>query len=298
MKKAMFLTPVVTAFDAEGNLDIQANKNIYEYLMKGGVDGLVVMGSSGEFFAMTTQQKKDLIDAAVETVDHKVKLMIGTSCMRVEDTVEISNYALDKGADAVMIISPYYFKLSDASVEYYYDQVAERIHGDIYLYNFPDRTGHDISPQVTLNLLRKHKNIVGYKDTVAGMSHTRDLLQMIRYEFPDFIVLSGFDNNFVYNLLSGGTGCIGGLSNIYPELFAEWRDAVNQKDMEKAAVIQKKVDKLFELYSVGTPFIPIVKKAMMLRGVEMEDHCTKPFLQATEAQTEQMKAIMNFVENM
>lgn len=298
MKKGMFLTPVVTAFDAEGNLDLEANKSIYEYLMKGGVDGLVVMGSTGEFFAMTTQQKKDLIDLAVETVDHKVQLLIGTSCMTVEDTVEISNYAIDKGADAVMIISPYYFKLSDADVEYYYDQVAERIHGDIYLYNFPDRTSHDISPQVTLNLLRKHKNIIGYKDTVAGMSHTRDLLQTVRYEFPDFIVLSGFDNNFVYNILSGGSGCIGGLSNIYPELFAKWRDAVNDKNMEEVAVIQKKVDKLFELYSIETPFIPIVKKAMVLRGVEMQDYCTKPFLRATETQTEQIKVVMEFVDKM
>ena len=230
MKKAMFLTPVVTAFDKEGNLDIPANKRVYEHLISGGVDGLVVMGSTGEFFAMTTCQKKELIDLAVETVNHRVKLLIGTSCMTVEDTVELANYAIDRGADAVMIVSPYYFTLSDASVEYYYDQVAERIHGDIYMYNFPARTGHDISPQVTLRLLRKHKNIVGYKDTVFGMDHTRDLLQMVKYEFPDFVVLSGFDNNFVYNVLSGGSGCIGGLSNLYPELFAAWRDAVNCVD--------------------------------------------------------------------
>ncbi|MDO4329758.1 MAG: dihydrodipicolinate synthase family protein [Lachnospiraceae bacterium] len=298
MKKAMFLTPVVTAFDAEGNLDIPANKRVYEHLMKGGVDGLVVMGSTGEFFAMTTQQKKDLIDLAVETVDHQVKLLIGTSCMTVEDTVELANYAIDKGADAVMIISPYYFTLSDASVEYYYDQVAEQIHGDIYMYNFPARTGHDISPQVTLNLLRKHKNIVGYKDTVFGMDHTRELLQMVKYEFPDFVVLSGFDNNFVYNVMSGGSGCIGGLSNLYPELFAEWRDAVNDRDMEKVAVLQKKVDKLFELYSIGTPFIPIVKKAMIMHGVELQDCCTKPFLPATKEQTAKIQAVMDFVEKM
>lgn len=298
MKKAMFLTPVVTAFDADGNLDMQANKNVYEHLIKGGVDGLVIMGSTGEFFAMTTQQKKDLIRLAVETVNHQVKLFIGTSCMNVEDTVAISNYALDQGADAVMIISPWYFTLSDDSVEYYYDQVADQIHGDIYMYNFPARTGHDISPQVTLNLLRKHKNIVGYKDTVFGMDHTRDLLQKVRYEFPDFVVLSGFDNNFVHNILSGGSGCIGGLSNLYPELFAAWRDAVNHKDMDQAAAIQKKVDKLFALYSLGTPFIPIVKKAMVLHGVELQDYCTKPLLQATEEQTEEIRKIMDFVEHM
>lgn len=298
MKKSMFLTPVVTAFDEAGNLDIPANKRVYEYLIKGGVDGLVVMGSTGEFFAMTTQQKKDLIDLAVETVNHRVRLLIGTSCMTVEDTVELANYAIDKGADAVMIISPYYFTLSDASVEYYYDQVAEQIHGDIYMYNFPARTGHDISPQVTLRLLRKHRNIVGYKDTVFGMDHTRELLQAVKYEFPDFEVLSGFDNNFVYNVMSGGSGCIGGLSNLYPELFAAWRDAVNNRDMETAAVLQKKVDKLFELYSIGTPFIPIVKKAMILRGVELQNCCTKPFLPATVEQTARIQAVMEFVEQM
>lgn len=298
MKKAMFLTPVVTAFDAEGNLDMQANRSVYEHLIRGGVDGLVVMGSTGEFFAMTTRQKQELIDLAVETVNHRTQLLVGTSCMTVEDTVELANYALDKGADAVMIISPYYFTLSDASVEYYYDQVAERIHGDIYLYNFPARTGHDISPQVTLNLLRKHKNIVGYKDTVSGMDHTRDLLQTVMYEFPDFVVFSGFDNNFVYNVMSGGSGCIGGLSNLYPALFAAWRDALNARDMEKVAELQKKVDKLFELYLIGTPFIPIVKKAMILHGVELQDCCTKPFLPATGEQTARIRAVMEFVENM
>lgn len=298
MNKAVFYTPTVTAFDENGQLDVQANINVFEHLLAGGIEGLVVMGSTGEFFAMTTEQKKQLVDIAVETAKGRAKVLIGVSCMTVEDTVEMGNYAVDKGADAVMIISPYYFALSDASVEYYYDQVAEQIHGDIYLYNFPDRTGHDISPQVTLNLLRKHKNIVGYKDTVSGMAHTRALLQAVKYEFPDFIVLSGFDDNFVHNVVSGGCGCIGGLSNIYPELFSEWARAVNEKDMEKTASIQQKVDKLFDLYSIGTPFIPIVKKAMMLRGVQMKDYCTKPFLTTTEEQTRRIREIMDFVEKL
>ena len=298
MNKAVFYTPTVTVFDENGQLDVQGNKNVFEHLIAGGIEGLVVMGSTGEFFAMTTEQKKQLVDIAVETAKGRAKVLIGVSCMTVEDTVEMGNYAMDQGADAVMIISPYYFKLSDESVEYYYDQVAEQIHGDIYLYNFPDRTGHDISPQVTLNLLRKHKNIVGYKDTVTGMEHTRKLLQTVKYEFPDFIVLSGFDDNFVHNILSGGSGCIGGLSNLYPELFSEWAKAVDVNDMEKVAAIQNKVDKLFELYAIGTPFIPIVKKAMILRGVQIRDYCTKPFLRATKEQTQKIKEVLEFVEKM
>lgn len=218
MKKANFLTPVVTAFDENGNLDIQGNKNVWDHLIKGGVDGLVIMGSTGEFFSMTTEQKKELIKLVVEHVNKRTKVYIGTSCMTVEDTVELSNFAIETGADAVMIISPYYFALSNESVEFFYDKVAEAVKGDIYLYNFPDRTGHDLTPEVTLNLLRKHKNIVGFKDTVSEMGHTRKLMTTVLKEFPDFIVLSGFDENFVHNILCGGSGCIGGLSNLCPEL--------------------------------------------------------------------------------
>ncbi len=292
MKKANFLTPVVTAFDANGNLDVQANKNLWDHLIKGGVDGLVIMGSTGEFFSMTTEQKKELIKLVVEHVNKRTKVYIGTSCMTVEDTVELSNFAIEAGADAVMIISPYYFALSDESVEFFYDKVAEAVKGDIYLYNFPDRTGHDLTPEITLNLLRKHKNIVGFKDTVSEMGHTRKLMTTVLKEFPDFIVLSGFDENFVHNILCGGSGCIGGLSNLCPELFADWVKAINAKNMDEVARIQKIVDKLMDLYPIGTPFIPIMKKAMILHGVEMKDYCTKPFLPATEEQTEQIKAVM------
>jgi 2-dehydro-3-deoxy-D-pentonate aldolase len=296
MKKAEFLTPVVTAFDREGKVDHQANKNIYDFLIDGGVDGLVIMGSTGEFFSMEAAQKKELIDLVVSHVNHRTKVYIGTACMTVEETVQLSNYALDAGADGVMIVSPYYFALSDESIEFFYDQVAEAVKGDIFLYNFPARTAHDLSPEVTLNLLSKHRNIKGFKDTVTEMGHTRKLIQTIQNEFPDFIVYSGFDENFAHNVLSGGNGCIGGLSNLYPEVFAEWVHAINAKDLQTVAEIQNIVDKLSELYDIGTPFIPILKKAMMLRGIDLQGYCTKPFLEPSEKQVEAIKAVLNEVD--
>jgi len=295
MGKARILTPVVTAFDVTGNLDIQANKNIIDHLISGGVDGIVVMGSTGEFFTMTTQQKKDLIDLAVGYVNKRVEVYIGTSCMSIEDTIEMTNYAHNAGADAVMIISPYYFSLSDESIEYFYNEVAAATKANIYLYNFPDRTGYDLSKEITLRLLRKNKNIIGYKDTVTLMGHTRALISSIKSEFPEFDVLSGFDENFVHNILCGGGGCIGGLSNLAPEIFATWVKSVNEKDFDKMAECQKIVDKMMDLYDIGTPFIPIIKKAMMIRGIDMKDYCTKPFLQANKKQVEQIIAIVKEV---
>jgi 4-hydroxy-tetrahydrodipicolinate synthase len=197
-----------------------------------------------------------------------------------------------------MIISPYYFLLSDDSVEFYFDQVAERVKGDIYLYNYPDRTGHDLSPEVTLNLLRKHKNIKGYKDTVTEMGHTRKLIQTVQKEFPDFIIYSGFDENFAYNVLSGGNGCIGGLSNVYPEVFSAWVTATNAKDMNKVAVIQSIIDKMMELYDLGTPFIPFTKQAMVLRGIGLEGYCQKPLIKPNEKQTESIKMLLQELDAM
>ena len=166
--KAKFYTPVVTAFNRDRTLDIQANKNIYDHLINGGVDGIVVMGSTGEFFALTTEQKKELIDLAVSYIDHRVEVFIGTSCMNVDDTVELANYAHNAGADAVMIISPYYFSLSEESIELYYNMVASRTDAKIYLYNFPDRTGYDLSPEVKM-CIRDRVQISGEQPVINGV---------------------------------------------------------------------------------------------------------------------------------
>ena len=130
------------------------------------------------------------------------------------------------------------------------------------------------------------------------MGHTRKLITSVSKEFPEFIIFSGFDENFMHNVVCGGSGCIGGLSNIYPEVFSAWVKAIDAKDMNEVSKLQQKIDIICDLYDVGTPFIPIIKKAMMLKGIEMQDYCTKPFIQASDAETEKIKAIMSQVEKM
>lgn len=290
--KAQFLTPVVTIFDETGKLDIEGNKKVYDHLMDGGVDGLVIMGSTGEFFNMTMDMQKELIDLVTSHVNGKSKIFIGTSRMCVNETIELSNYAHNKGADGVMIISPYYFSLQDESIELFYSKVAQNTPAKIYLYNFPDRTGYDLSPKLTLRLARKHKNIVGYKDTVTLMGHTRDLINTMKSEFPEFEIFSGYDENFIHNLISGGAGCIGGLSNLIPEVCSQWARAYDNKDMEKVSQIQKYINKAMDFYPITTPFIPAMKKAMQLRGLEINDYVTEPFIKPNEDQINKIKSLM------
>lgn len=292
MKKAKYLTPVITAFNKEREIDIEGNKEIWEHLINGGVDGIVLLGSTGEFFNMSMFQKKELIKLATEHINKRIPLFIGTGSMNIKETIELSNYALNLGADGVMIIGPYYFPVNDRDLENFYSKLAININGDIYLYNFPKMSGHDINPKVLLNLLEKHQNIIGYKDTVSEMSHTRNLIQAIKDKYPNFIIYSGYDDNFVHNILSGGNGCIGALSNLYPQIFKQWVDAINNKDIANIEKFQKLIDSVMEIYDVETPFIPVLKKALILNGIKIEEYCTEPFGVISEVQISKLKKIL------
>ena len=290
-----WLTPAVTALDENNNIDLQANSRIYNYLVDKGMDGILLLGSIGEFYSMSMDEKKLLISNAVKTVSHRVQLLVGTSCMVTEDCIELSNYALKEGADAVIIVPPYYFSLEDEEVEKFYSTVAEKINGKIYLYNFPARTGYELKPQTILKLALKYKNIVGIKDTVDKMGHTRDIIQTVKTKIPYFEVYSGFDEFFTHNVLSGGDGCISGISNFVPEIATELRDAVKNNDVKKMYEYQSKMDLLMNIYSIRDQFIPIIKKAMVIRGHEMTSNCKNPMRSASEEETEQIVNILNKV---
>ena len=162
----------------------------------------------------------------------------------------------------------------------------------MYLYNFPDRTGYTIPVPTTLNLLRKHKNIKGYKDTQAGVSHTLELVKTVKKEFPYFEVYAGFDDNFAHNVLSGGNGCIGGLSNLVPEVCHAWVDAFRREDLAAAREVQMKINGLMEIYQVGTPFVPYIKAAIGRRGLEVGSKASFPFVAPTIDDLEKIDRIL------
>jgi 4-hydroxy-tetrahydrodipicolinate synthase len=162
----------------------------------------------------------------------------------------------------------------------------------VYLYNFPDRTGYGIPVQVTYELLKKHKNIVGYKDTQSGMAHSIELIKTVKKDFPEFEVYAGFDDNFAHNVLSGGNGCIGGLSNVVPEICHSWVDAFLQENLNQVQSVQQKINGLMEIYQVGTPFVPYIKAAIGERGCNVEGNTSFPFVKADAQDREKLRNIL------
>ena len=209
-----------------------------------------------------------------------------------ENVLALSRFALDEGADAVIVVPPYYFWLNGESLEAYYDELAGKIPGKLYLYNFPDRTGYQIPTEVIRRLALRHPNIAGCKDTISGMDHTRELIKAVKPLRPDFEIYSGFDDNFAHNVLSGGDGCIGGLSNLAPEVCSAWAEAIGRRDLDAVEEYQRKIDRMMSIYSVGMPFVPFIKRAMELRGIGIQSWASDPLPRAAAADDEQLTAIM------
>lgn len=289
---AKYITPAVTILKEDGSLDLESQGKLFDHLIENGIDGILIGGSIGEFFAMSMEARKELAQFAIEHINHRVRCIIGTASMLEEEIVPYSNWCLEQGADAAMIISPYYFRFDSASLFTFYDELFGQIHGPVYIYNFPDRTGYTIAPEVVLQLRQAHDNLIGIKDTISGMDHTRELIKVVKSVYPEFEVYSGFDDNAAHNVLSGGDGIIGGLSNVVPELCSAWIRSMRENDAEGIARGQQQINRLFDIYSVGSLFVPIIKEGCRLRGVVASSACTKPIPKVTKEQSEAVRQIL------
>lgn len=291
MFKGVF-TPIITAFDRDGRIDYPANRLIINRLIDGGVNGILFMGSIGEFFALSYEEKKEFIRFAVQTVDHRVKVLIGTGGTVPAEVKALTRFAESEGADAAVIISPYYFKLDDESLYRYYSSAAASVRMPVLLYNFPDRTCVSLDPPLIRRLAHDCENIVGIKDTVDTISHTRKIIAGMKQETKAFSVFSGFDEYFLPNLTAGGSGIITGLTNIAPHVFTSLYSAYHEKRLDAVAMCQSKINRLMEIYDVSTPFISAIKAAVALLVPGIGSAPRQPFAACDDSQTDRIKVIL------
>ena len=153
-------TPVVTVFDEKEKPDYEGNKKVIDFLIEGGVDGILVLGSSGEFTGLTKQEKHDFF-----------KFYTGY-------TAALSNEVNEMGYEGAMVIGPCYYALDQEKIFVYYDTLAKSIKGNLYIYNFPVRSGHSIAPETLKKLVENNANIKGLKDSVSEPNHTNELMPL------------------------------------------------------------------------------------------------------------------------
>ena len=268
--------PAVTPLDEEGCVDLEAAGKLYEHLIAGGLDGIVVLGSIGEFQAIDAEEKRRLIRFAVEHAAGRCKVIAGTGATVTQEVIDLTRYAEEAGADAAMIIPPYYFPVGEVGLLNHYGAVAEAVEMDILLYSFPARAGYELPVKVIADLAESYPNIMGIKDTIDSISHTRAIINALAGRRSDFAVLSGFDEYIYANLLGGGDGTVNGLTNLVPRLFREAFDAFDSRDAGRMHEIQMRINALMPIYTAAPNFVATFKYAASLVIPGMQPHCAPP----------------------
>lgn len=282
MFKGIFC-PSITITDDEGNIDYDLWGKHLDHLADAGVNGVLLFGSIGEFYSVSLADKEAALEFAVKRVGERMKVFAGVGDTTYANVIEFTKFAEKAGADAVLAVSPYYFGPSPLTAENYFGGIAEATKLPVILYNFPARTGNDLTPELVASLAVKHPNICGIKDTVDTISHTRKVIRAARAVNPDFTVFSGFDEYYLANRVSGGNGVLCGLTNVEPETFVKMHAAYQAGDYATAVSCAERISKLMAVYDVCDLFVSAIKAAVKVKGLPISTKIFDPAVQATEA---------------
>ena len=253
-------TALVTPFK-NGSLDEKAFRDIVEWQIAEGTNGLVPVGTTGESPTLSHGEHKQVVEWCIDQVDGRVPVIAGSGSNSTAEAIELSRHAEKAGADAVLIVTPYYNKPTQDGLYHHYKAINDAIGIPIIIYNIPGRAIVDMSVD-TMARLFELKNIAGVKDATANMTRVS---QQRAAMGPDFNQLSGEDITALGFMAQGGHGCISVTSNVAPRRCAEFQAACLKGDFAKALKLQDKLTPLHINLFVETSPAPI-KYAMSLIG--------------------------------
>lgn len=249
--------PSITPMDNDGKIDLNGLSQHLKRLTEAKIDVILLMGSIGEFASFTLEERLLLIREARAMSSLKMVANVSSTCQN--DVLLMAQEAYRSGYDAVMILPPYYYGQTAKQLLSYFRQLGQTLSGKWFAYNFPARTGCDLTPELVATLAAEFRNFAGIKDTVDCQSHTRSMIQTTRAVREDFTVLSGYDEYYIPNLLAGGAGIISGLNNVMPELFVSAREAFKQGDLAALRDIQDQIGTYMSIYAIGEDFVTTIK---------------------------------------
>nr|WP_295970825.1 dihydrodipicolinate synthase family protein [uncultured Bacillus sp.] len=290
------IPPVSTLFDKAGNIDEKSMRILIDSLLEAKVDGLFFLGTGGEFSQMSVEERKQFAEFVVRYVDQRVPVLIGTGSTSTRETIMLSRHAEMIGADGVVIVNPYYWILTEDNLFKHYSEVAESINLPILLYNFPDLTGQDLTPDFVLKLVDKYPHIVGIKETIDSIGHISEMILKVKGKHPHFSVLCGFDNHLLNTLQIGGDGTISASGNFAPQLSVGIYQAFIKGDYAEAIRLNKQLTVLPFLYQIDSPFVNVVKEAIKISGIDISTYVLPPSRPLSEEKIEQVKKIMELSE--
>lgn len=259
------ITALITPFKG-GNIDEGAFRRLIEFQIENGTNGLVPCGTTGESATLSYEEHNRVIELTIEAARKRVPVIAGTGSNSTAETIALTAHAKKAGADAALLITPYYNKPTQQGLYEHYRKVASEVDIPVILYNVPGRTSVNMLPE-TVARLSEIKNIIGIKEATGDLKQVSDIIEMSR---QGFIVLSGDDFTTLPLLSIGGHGVISVTSNVAPKEMSEMVRLFGEGRYEEAKKMHYGLQALHRAMFIETNPIP-VKTALALMGMVDEE---------------------------
>jgi 4-hydroxy-tetrahydrodipicolinate synthase len=254
---------IITPFRKDGSIDFKALEKLIEHLVKGKVEYIVALGTTGESATLSKEEKAAVTEHILDVVNGRIPVVKGIGGNNTAEVIHAIEHAELKGIEAILSVSPYYNKPSQQGIYEHYAAISAASHLPIILYNVPGRTNSNITADTTLRLANDFDNIIGVKEASGNFAQ---IMQIIKYKPKDFLVISGDDLITLPMIACGANGVISVIANAWPKDFSEMtRQALKGNFAEAAKLHYKLTDITDLLFTDGSP--GGVKAALEIMGI-------------------------------
>jgi len=277
---------MATPLKKDGSLDSATTRILVDFLIDGGIDGLLPLGTSGEFALLSDSERREITNVVVDQANGRVPVVVGVSDPSIEKILQYSRYAKDAGADAIIAVPPYYFTTTNEGLYQFYKKLSEDTGMPLMIYNIPEWT-HCLVPSDIVKRLADEKLVVGMKYTEYNFL---TLLKFHQETKGKIAIFTGSDALAYSNLEFGGSGAVIGISNVAPRESAKIFDAFKSGNLLKARESQMKLLPVIEAIGIGK-FPAGLKEAMKLVGIPVGE-VKRPLLPLTGVEKKRVRDLM------
>jgi len=273
---------LITPFTETGKIDVPGLEKLLQWHLDGGTDNLCILGTTAEAAVMSMEERATVLETVVNKVKGKIPLLIGTGTINPESVKAMTQQAIDMGADANLLVTPYYVKPPQRGLLKHFTNIAD-MGLPIILYNVPGRTACNMLDD-TIATLAQHENIIGIKDATGDLDRLQSVKLALGQNGDDFLFYSGDDGTTKDFVLSGGDGCISVTANIVPHMMHDMVHAALDGDVKRANELDSRLQEMHKKLFVESN--PIACKWAAKRiGLIDTDYCRAP-LDAMDSQFE------------
>ncbi|WHH57627.1 4-hydroxy-tetrahydrodipicolinate synthase [Petroclostridium sp. X23] len=281
------LPAMVTPLTKEGKVNEKALRKLVNYLIDGGIHGIFAAGTTGEFYGLTKEEHKEVLQITIDEAKGRVPVYAGAAAITTKECVELANIAEECGADAISVLTPFFITPNQDQLCTHYKTIADNTKLPVLLYNNLPKTGVTITP-ATAEKLADIDNIVGIKDSSGDFTLTGEYIRRTRDK--NFYVLAGRDTLIHAALCYGGTGSIAACANVAPRLCADIYDKYVAGDVKGSLEAQYMLAPLRIGFALGT-FPTVIKESLELLGIEAGP-CMDPVGPMSTEEKEQLKKVL------